>query len=257
MKFFDTHAHIGLIIEDPIEQLIIAQQANQEGITGIISICNNIGDFDDLYENLGVSSNVYFAAGVSPSEVQNPGREWEIKLSEYLQRDRVVALGETGLDYYRKYGDKKSQIELFIRQLDIADQLNLPVIIHNRQAGKDIMDVLSARPPQNGAVLHCYTENWSFAKKMMDIHEKLYFSFAGNVTYNNAHDLHETVKNLPLERIVIESESPFMVPVKYRGKRNKPAYLPSTAAFIGNIRKEDDEEVINALYQNALSLFRI
>src|SRR5690606_31199245 len=120
MKFFDTHAHIGLIHEDPIEQLIVTQEARQQGVDGILSICNNLHDFFQVYENLRTASNVYFAIGVSPSEVQNPGFDWKEKLEQGVELDRVVAVGETGLDYFRKFGDKNSQVELFIYQLEFA-----------------------------------------------------------------------------------------------------------------------------------------
>ncbi len=255
MNFFDTHAHIGLIQEDPIEQLIITQEARQENVSYIMSICNNLFDFFDLYNNLSSASNVIFAIGVSPSEVNNPGMDWEQKICEGLAMDRVVALGETGLDYYRKFGDKNSQVELFIAQLELAEQNDVPVIIHNRNAGRDILDILNTRLPSKGGVLHCYSEDADYARKVLDRHDNLYFSFAGNVTYSNARNLHETVRYLPLDRIVIESESPFMVPASHRSKRNKPTYLPATARFVASLREEPEEEVYEALFQNAKDLF--
>jgi TatD DNase family protein len=255
MKFFDTHAHIGLIHEDPIEQLIITQEAKQRGVDGILSICNNLYDFFQVYENLKTATHVYHAIGVSPSEVQNPGLDWESKIEKGLALERVVAIGETGLDYYRKFGNKNSQIELFIKQLEIAQKANLPVVIHNREAGKDILDILSTRIPPKGAILHCYSEDWEYAKKALDLN--VYISFAGNVTYRNAKNLHETAKQMPLERMLIESESPFMVPAEYRGKRNKPSYIHSTADFIAELRGLDSEECSNILRSNARNLFAI
>lgn len=253
MKLFDTHTHIGLINEDPIEQLIIVQEAKQAGITHMVSICNSLGDFFDVYDNLQTADHVYHAVGVSPSEVANPGRDWEQKLMEGSQKERIVAIGEIGLDYYRKFGNKDSQIELFIRQLEIADRLNLPVVIHNRDAGEDILNILREKLPAKGGVLHCYSEDWEYAQKALELN--LYISFAGNVTYRNARNLHETARKMPLDRILIESEAPFMVPAAYRGKRNKPAYLPATLEFMAELRDESPEEVENALHNNALNLF--
>ncbi|AHC14763.1 TatD family hydrolase [Salinispira pacifica] len=255
MKLFDTHAHIGLIHEDPIEQLIITQEARQSNVDGIISICNNLHDFFAVYENLKTANNVYYAVGVSPSEVQNPGLDWESKIDQGAAMDKVVAIGETGLDYYRKFGDKDSQVELFIRQLEIAEKLDLPVIIHNRDAGSDILDILRERIPSRGGILHCYGEDWEFAKKALELN--LYISFAGNVTYKNARNLHETAKNIPLDRMVIESESPFMVPAAYRGKRNKPSYLHSTAEFLADLRDMSVEDFSQTSYDNACRLFNI
>jgi len=253
MKLFDTHAHIGLIHEDPIEQLIITKEAKQAGVAHVVSICNNLQDFFRVYENLSTASHIYHSIGVSPSEVMHPGQDWEIKIEEGVSLDRVIAIGETGLDYYRKFGDKNSQIELFIRQLELAAQFDLPVIIHNREAGDDVLDILKNKLPPKGGVLHCYSEDWSFAREALELN--LYISFAGNVTYRNARNLHETAKNMPLDRMLIESESPFMVPSVYRGKRNKPSYLGATLEFIAELRGIEKEELADILFENSLSFF--
>ncbi|MDR0644737.1 MAG: TatD family hydrolase [Treponema sp.] len=253
MQYFDTHAHLGLIYDDPIDQLIVIQEARMAGVSRLISICNNLHDFDHVYENLKSSGNVYFAVGVSPSEVQSPGKDWAQTIEQKVHLPRVVAIGETGLDYYKKFGNKKSQIELFIRQLDLADKLNLPVIIHNRDAGHDILDVLRDRIPPKGGVLHCYSENAEYAKKALKLN--LYFSFAGNLTYRNAKNLHETVGILPLNRILIESESPFMVPAEHRNKRNMPKYLPLTARCLASMLGMRQEALAERLWENANRFF--
>ena len=255
MRLFDTHAHIGLIHEDPIEQLIIVQEAKREKVEGILSICNNLRDFFQVYENLKTASHVYHAIGVSPSEVINPGRDWRDKVEEGVRLDRVVAIGETGLDYYRKFGDKDSQIELFIAQLELADRLGKPVIIHNRDAGHDVLEILRQKLPRKGGVLHCYSEDWAYAQQALEV--GLYISFAGNVTYRNARNLHETARNMPVERILIESESPFMVPSAHRGKRNKPAYLSENLTFLAELREMDAEALAEQLFDNSLQLFGI
>ncbi len=255
MQYFDSHAHIGLIFEDPIEQLIVCQQAKAAGVTRIMSICNSLTDFTPGSENLNTASPVSHAVGVSPSEVQNPGRDWRQKLEEGAKLPRVVALGEIGLDYFHKFGDKKSQIELFIEQLEMAGRLNLPVIIHNREAGKDVLDIVKDRLPPAGGVLHCYSEDAEFAKRALDYN--LYFSFAGNLTYRNARNLHETALVVPVDRILVESESPFMVPAEFRGKRNKPEYLPSTVRFLAEHLGMELEPLADQLYQNGMNFFRI
>jgi TatD DNase family protein len=253
MRYFDTHAHIGLIVDDPIEQLIIIQEARQASVSRLVSICNSLHDFVKVYENLKSASTVYHAVGVSPSEVQNPGKNWTQIIEQSVRLPRVVAVGEIGLDYYHKFGDKKSQIELFISQLDLAAKLNMPVIIHNREAGHDVLDILKERLPPKGGILHCYSEDAGYAKKALKLN--LYFSFAGNLTYRNARNLHETLGVLPLDRILIESESPFMVPADYRGKRNMPKYLPVTACCLGDMLGIDDEELSQRLWENANRFF--
>jgi len=255
MQYFDTHAHLGLVDDDPIKQLLTTQEARKAGVTRIVSICNNLLDFARVYNNLKTASNVYYAVGVSPSEVQNPGKDWLNNVKQSTQLPRVIAIGETGLDYYHKFGDRKTQIELFIAQLNLAAKLNLPVIIHNREAGKDVLDILKDRLPKRGGVLHCYSENADFAKKALRLN--LYFSFAGNITYKNARNLHETVPVIPHERILIESESPFMVPSEYRGLRNAPKYLPITARRMAVMLNKSEEETADMLWKNANRFFAL
>lgn len=255
MQIFDTHAHIGLIYPEPLEQLRVVQEARQASVTRIVSICNSLHDFTQVYETLRFSHSVYHAIGVSPSEVTSPGKNWEKTIEEGLKLPNVVALGETGLDYCKKYGDKRSQIELFISQLDIASKANVPVIIHNREAGKDLLDILKDRLPKAGGVLHCYSEDEEYAKKALKL--PLYFSFAGNLTYRNARNLHDTVLSLPLDRIVVESESPFMPPSVYRNQRNMPCNTVETVKFMAEMLEIDIENLAAQLWKNSCKLFNL
>ena len=168
MQFFDTHAHIGLIYDDPIEQLRVVQQAKLAGVNRIVSINNSLHDFAKVYPALKNVAGVYHACGVAPSEITNPGKDWIHTIEENLKLPNVIAVGETGLDYYKQYGDKRTQIEMFITQLELAQKHNLPVIIHNRDAGKDVFDILSQRIPEKGAILHCYSEDAVYAKKCLE-----------------------------------------------------------------------------------------
>ncbi|MBR4790709.1 MAG: TatD family hydrolase [Treponema sp.] len=256
MKFFDTHAHIGLIYDDPIEQLRVIQKAKQAGVQRIVSINNSLMDFPKVYNSLKSVPGLYHAVGVAPSEVTNPGPDYAATIEKYLELPNVVAVGETGLDYYKQFGDKRSQIELFITQLEIAQKHNLPVIIHNRDAGRDVYDVLTERLPDSGAILHCYSEDAEYAQKCLD--KNIWFSFAGNLTYRNARNLHETVLNIPVDRILIETESPFMIPAEYREKkRTMPAYLPSTANFLAEMLDMDLEELSDQLWKNSCKAFKL
>lgn len=255
MRLFDTHCHLGLIHEDQLEQLLVVQYAKKAGVKHIVSICNSLTDFEVTYNNLRSASGVYHAVGVSPSESGNQLTGWEAKIQELVKLKRIVAIGETGLDYVKNFAPKATQVDLFIKQLEIARRNNLPVIIHNREAGKDILDILKTKIPEQGAVFHCYSEDWEFAKQALDL--PVYFSFAGNITYSNIKKLAETVANLPPERILIESESPFMSPAKYYKRRNKPEYLIETASAIAEIRGTSVEEMSEILYQNSLNAFHL
>ena len=129
----------------------------------------------------------------------------------------------------------------------------MPVIIHNREAGKDVLEILKERLPERGGILHCYSEDYEYAQKALELN--LYISFAGNVTYRNARNLHETARQIPLDRMLIESEAPFMVPSVYRGKRNRPSYLVESAKYIAELRSMDFEELAEILYNNSLTFF--
>ncbi|MCH5291629.1 MAG: TatD family hydrolase [Treponema sp.] len=256
MQFFDTHAHIGLIYDDPIEQIRVIQKAKQAGVTRIVSINNSLHDFKKEYAALKAISGIYHAVGVGPSEVKSPGSDWVRIIEESVKLPNVVAIGETGLDYFKQFGDKRSQIELFITQLELAQKHGKPVIIHNRDAGKDIFEILSDRIPEKGAIFHCYSEDAAYARQCLDANLPVYFSFAGNLTYRNARNLHETVLNIPLDRILIETESPFMIPAEYREKkRTMPEYLVSTAKFLAEILDMNIEALSAQLWKNSCTVF--
>ena len=260
MQFFDTHAHIGLIYDDPIRQISVIQQAKLAGVARIISINNSLHDFKKEYPLLKSQKGIYHAVGVAPSEVSTPGKDWIKIIDESAELPKVVAIGETGLDYYKQYGDKRSQIELFITQLDLAQKHNKPVIIHNREEGQDIFEILQDRIPSKGAVFHCYSEDAAYANKCLDAGLNVYFSFAGNLTYRNARNLHDTIMALKnagaTDRIFIETESPFMIPAEFREKkRTMPAYLPSTAKFLAEMLEMDLESLSALLWTNSCNFF--
>lgn len=256
MLFFDTHAHIGLLQDDKMEQLLAVQLAKVKKVKHIVSICNSLSDFEKTYANLESAYGVYHAVGVSPTEVANPGRDWEERILHHAKKDRIVAIGETGLDYYHMFGgDKSAQVELFLRHLDIAKQLDLPIIIHNRNAGEDLLNILEQKLPPKGGILHCFGEDWAFAKRALSLN--LSFSFAGNLTFKNSRAIQEVAHNLPLDRIVIESEAPFMTPYPYKGERNKISYIIETAKTLSEIRETYLEELSESLYANSLRAFSL
>ena len=255
MKIFDTHAHLGLINDDPISQVIIAQEAKSKHVVGIVNVCNNLQDFKPLYDNLILAQNVYFSVGISPSEVTHTHFKWEEEVEKLATLNKVVAIGETGLD--RKYGNKNQQIEFFIRHLEIAEKIQYPVIIHNREVGKEIIDVLRQIKPTMPVILHCYSENWSYAQEILSILPNAYFSFTGSVTYRTAKQLRETAANIPDKNILVESESPFMIPAELKGKRNKPSYIHYTVQQIATLREKEVEDMAEILYNNACKVFRV
>src|SRR4030042_424996 len=254
MKLFDTHCHLALLYQDPIEQIRVIDEAKRAGVFALANISTNLIDFEESYANTKNVPNVYHTVGLSPSEVNNPGKDWESKLEEYLTYTNVVGLGEIGLDYFHKYGDRNAQIEFFIKQLEIASKYNKPVIIHNRDSGNDMKGILKSKVT-SGGIMHCFSEDTEFAKEMINL--GLYISFAGNLTYRNAKNLHKVAKDIPIENILIETDSPFLTPHGFRGKRNQPAYIVETAAFLAEIKEMDQEELAQKLFENSLKVFKI
>ena len=255
MQLLDTHAHLGLIHDDPIEQLLAVQEAKHVGVQAFVCISHNLIDFTETHQQLSQDPSIYYSVGISPSEVEHLPDGWEERLAELAGRERVVAIGETGLDYFRKYGDRDAQINLFVRQLEIADRVGLPVVIHNRDAGRDVLAVLRDKLPARGGVLHCYSEDLDFAERALELN--LFISFAGNVTYRSARNLQEVAAAIPLERLLIETETPFMVPASRRGERNRPAYLEETARFIAGLRDLPPERFADAVFANSQRFFNL
>lgn len=254
MRIFDTHCHLALLYQDPIEQIRVIDEAKRVGVEAMANISTNLIDFYDSYKNTKNFPYVFHTLGLSPSEVNNPGRDWESKLEESLSMPNVVGVGEIGLDYYHKYGDRDAQIELFIRQLEIASNFNLPVTIHNRQAGDDMKNILKSKI-SSGGIMHCFSEDTEFAKEMIDL--GLFISFAGNLTYRNAKNLHKVAIDLPIENLLIETDSPFLTPHGFRGKRNQPAYIVETLEFMAELKEMSVEEISEILFKNSLRAFNI
>ena len=255
MRLVDTHCHIALLYQDPIEQIRVIDDAKRAGVEIIINVTTNLPDFFSTYKNIKNIPNIYHTIGLSPAEVSNPGKYWQLRLKEGLTYPNVVAVGEIGLDYYHKYGDRNAQIEFFIEQLEISSYNNLPVVIHNRNSGADMKNILKSKAPAAGGVMHCFSEDIDFAKEMIDL--GFYISFAGNLTYKNAKNLHDVAKKIPIQYLLIETDSPFLTPTSYRGKRNQPAYLIDILKFLAELREMNVEELAERLYENSIKAFKI
>lgn len=172
-----------------------------------------------------------------------------------LKNPKVVAIGEIGLDYYRNLSPQETQKQVFKAQLTLATDHNIPVIIHNRNADADIMQIISSFNKKIKGIMHCFSSDIQFAKKSIDI--GFLISFAGNLTYPKARNLHDTVKSLDLKNMLIETDSPWLTPQHMRGKRNESSYLPYVAKKIGELKHETVEEVAHFTSINAKKIFNI
>lgn len=200
---------------------------------------------------------IFATIGIHPHDVDNTTDEDYAEL-EKLYRDHpshIVGFGEIGLDYVKQYSAPAKQRVHFSRQLDLASSLKLPVIVHNREANSDTLDLLEvAKPLSYGGIMHCFSGDYNFARKVLDL--GMLISIPGIVTFKNATALHEVSRKVPLESLVLETDGPFLAPHPYRGKRNEPSYLAFTAEKIAQLRNITIDEVARQTTLNAENLFR-
>ncbi len=200
-------------------------------------------------------ANIYATAGVHPDyeDVEAPT---VASLLERAQHPKVQAIGETGLDYYRLKGDLEWQRERFRTHIRAARECGKPLVIHTRSASEDTLRIMrEERAGEVGGVMHCFTETWDVASASIDM--GFHISFSGIVSFKTATDLREVAKKVPLERMLIETDSPYLAPVPYRGRRNEPSYVPHVAAAIAIVRETDAETIGRRTSQNFFSLFRV
>jgi len=221
----DTHAHLG---DDAPEVLARARAA---GVTRVIDVATTIAAARTTLARVDEEDGVYACLGVHPHEAAGPGDLDELR--ELLAHPKAVAVGETGLDYYRDYAPRDAQAQLFDRQLALARELGKPVVIHTRAAEEDT----HARLLQHDGVvvLHCFS-----SPNLLDaaLERGWYISFAGNVTYKNAYDLRAAARRVPADRLLAETDSPYLAPQPVRGKRNEPAYVAHTYDFLAELHGE-------------------
>lgn len=250
---FETHAHYDdeAFTEDR-DSLLKSMEEN--GIGLIVNVTAEYDSIDETYEQSQKYDFVYGTVGVHPSEVEELDDKKLAKMYEKAKRDKIVAIGEIGLDYYWPEPDHEIQKKWFLAQLKMAKELDLPVIIHSRDAAADTLDILKSDAATGlRGVIHCY----SYSKEMAVEFEKLgyYFGIGGVITFQNAKKLVEVVEYLPLEKIVLETDSPYLSPVPNRGKRNSSLNIPYIAEKIAEIKKIPYDTVVEVTEKNARRLY--
>lgn len=246
----DTHAHL-VSLEDPD---LAVQRATENGIGKIISMATGL---DSCYTTIEIANKyeqVYAAVGIHPHAASSYTTEVISKIEGLTGEDKVVAVGETGLDYHYMNSPKEIQIESFSAHVDMATRLNLPFVVHVREADEDMINILTAANlNENPGVIHCFSGNWEMAQKYLDL--GFFISFSGIVTFNRAEELREAAKNVPFDRILIETDSPYLAPVPHRGKPNEPANVRHVADMIAKVRDVDIPTLEDQLIKNTKTLF--
>ncbi|MDE5852713.1 MAG: TatD family hydrolase [Oscillospiraceae bacterium] len=250
---FDTHAHYDDERFDNDRDKVLSSMNDR----GISYICNVSSDLKGCKNSLELADKydfIYCATGVHPICIENLASDWVKKLSEYAKCNKVVAIGEIGLDYHYEGYSKSKQIDGFERQMDLAQSLDLPVIIHSREATNDTLDIIRNFPKVSG-VVHCFSGSVQTAFTLLDL--GWYIGFTGVVTFKNAKKTVEVAKEVPNERFVIETDCPYMAPEPWRGSRCDSTMLVSVANKIAEIKDMSASEVVNITRKNAFDLYRL
>jgi TatD DNase family protein len=253
--YIDTHAHLNdeAYIED-LEAVVKHCQDNQ------LRYVLNIGyDMPSTYKAVELAKAYdfcYAGVGVHPHDAETVTEETYTILKQLAQEKKVIAIGEIGLDYYRNLSPKDKQINVFRRQIALAKAMKLPIIIHDRDSHEDIMQIMKEEKAEEvGGVLHCFSGSWEMAKVCLNM--GFYISFAGPVTFNNANKLREVAKKVPKDRILGETDCPYLTPVPYRGQRNEPSYVIHVVKKLAELRAVTETEMAHTIMRNAQTLFNL
>lgn len=252
---FESHAHYDDDAFNEDREALLGS-LNEKGIEYVINVGANIETTKNTIALTEEYSFIYGAAGVHPADTAELNEENFVWLKEQCAHPKIVAVGEIGLDYYWEEPDREIQRKWFDRQLYMAKEVRLPVIIHSREAAKDTLDMMKAAHAGDiGGVIHCFSYTKEMAKEYLDM--DYFFGIGGVVTFQNARKLKEVVEYIPIEKILLETDSPYLAPVPYRGKRNSSLNIPYIAKEIAQIKGMDYDDVINITSENAKKLFRI
>lgn len=252
---FDTHAHYDdeAFEQDRKELLSGLQDA---GIEAVVNISANIQGVKHMLELINQYPFIYGAVGVHPSETGELNHTLLNWLEEMARKPKVVAIGEIGLDYHWEEPEKEVQKHWFIRQLDLARRVKLPVVIHSRDAAKDTLDIMKeGKAEETGGVIHCFSYGTDMAREYLNM--GFYLGIGGVVTFANAKKLKEVVKYMPMDRLVLETDCPYLSPVPNRGKRNSSLNLPYVVEAVSQLKGILPQEVISVTNENAKKLYRI
>lgn len=253
----DTHCHLDrLDLSNHNNDLTTAlSAAKKNSVEYFLNVCIDLDNFKNVIKIAETYPQVFASVGIHPNEVleREPTVEELIKLANH---PKVIAFGETGLDYYREETDKKIQQERFRRHIHAAKQSKKPIIVHTRQAREDTIKILNEEGAEEvGGIMHCFTEDLITAQQAMELN--FYISFSGIITFQNAKELQAVAKQIPLDRILIETDSPYLAPVPFRGKPNEPAYVYYVAETLAKLKETTLDEIAKHTTENFFKLFKI
>ncbi len=251
----DSHAHLqDREYKNDLDKVL--ERAVQAGVGTIICIGFDYPASQKAVELANSKQNIYAAVGIHPHDAKTLDEQTLEKLYNLALNPKVVAIGEIGLDYYRNLSPVEQQKKAFLEQIKLAQELKKPVVIHDRDAHQDVLDIIKKEKAGiNGGVMHCYSGQLPLAVELM--REGFYISFAGPLTFKNAKKSHEVAQKINLERILIETDCPYLTPEPYRGKRNEPAHVKFVAQKLAELRNKELEEIAYITSNNTKRVFQI
>ena len=253
--FIDSHCHLNMVADNAADLQIALDAAAENKVTHMMAIAIDRASCDYTVETAAAHANIYASVGIHPNVDPIPTETLTVEqLVSLASQDKVIAIGETGLDYFRSEGDLTWQRDRFSVHIEAAKQTQKPLIIHTREAKEDTMRMLEdENAAEAGGIIHCFTEDWETAKRALDI--GFYISLSGIVTFKNAVQLQEVAKKLPADRILIETDAPYLAPVPHRGKANQPAFVKHVAEAVAALRNETVDTIAQQTTENFHRLF--
>ncbi|MBG59994.1 MAG: hydrolase TatD [Peredibacter sp.] len=252
-KIIETHCHLDYLKAEPLEEIL--RKSQEAGVDKLITIAVEPDNFDAAFELSKTHESVFFTQGIHPHDAKLATEAAYKVIKDRASEPKMVAVGEIGLDYHYDNSPREIQRDVFRKQMEIAIELDKPVVIHSRDADEDMISMLKELGPKlrRKGVIHSFTSSLELAKTALDL--DFYLGFNGIITFKKADDVREAVSLASLDRILTETDSPFLTPVPHRGKENAPYRLPHIVEKIAEIKEVDSADVYNKTYDNALRLF--
>jgi len=251
----DSHCHLD---HEPLyENLsVIISRSKEIGITKLLTICTTFDSFENIKSIVEKDQMIYGTYGIHPHETGDNQVDKQTIIKSVNENKKIIGIGETGLDFFYKHSDKDRQISSFKAHIEASIELNKPIIIHSRDAEKETFEILSSYKNNNLKILmHCFTGSLAFSKKLLTLNA--YFSASGIITFKNSIDLQDTFKTIPLEKLLIETDSPFLAPIPMRGKKNEPSFIKYTLEKLSTIKETTVEKMSQITTINFNKLFNL
>jgi len=249
----DSHCHLD---HEPLYEDIkgVLIRSKEIGITKLLTICTTFNSYEKIINIIKIDPIIFGTFGIHPHECEKEIATKNLIINKIKDNKKIIGVGETGLDFFYNHSDKKKQIDSFINHIEAGIKLDLPIIVHSRNAEKETFEILNSYKKYNPKILmHCFTGSIKFAKNLLTLNA--FFSASGIITFKNSLDLQDTFNFLPMEKLLIETDSPFLAPIPMRGKKNEPSYIKFTAEKLASLKKLSFEELDKITTYNFNLLF--